>query len=181
VLAAHERGDLETAVIRPCRFYGPGLATRVRRVFELIRSGRIPIFGDGLALRSMSSVDDVARVLVQCLDDLRAAGETFWIADERPHTTLEVFLAMAAAAEVPLQTLRLPEAVARSCEVLALAYERLGGYPMSLHLAGESYRNIGCSIEKAKRVLAFEPRNDLVGGFREGLEEVGPAVPLVAA
>lgn len=80
---------------------------------------------------------------------------------------------MAAAAEVPLRVRRLPTGTARLCEALDLSYERLGGYSMSLHLVGESHRNIGCSIEKAKRVLGFQPKNDLVGGYREALEQSG--------
>jgi nucleoside-diphosphate-sugar epimerase len=170
VLTAHRDGRLETVVIRPCRCYGPGQPPRVERVFEMIRHGRVPVIGDGQALRSMSYVDDVASVLVHCLDDPAASGETFWIADERPYTTFSAFEAMATAAEVPLHIRRLPEAVAHLCEALDLSYERLGGYSMNLHLVGESNQNVGCSIEKAKRVLGFEPRNDLVGGYREALE-----------
>jgi nucleoside-diphosphate-sugar epimerase len=178
---AHARGVLETVVVRPCRCYGRGHPPRVQRVFDMVTSGRMPLFGDGGALRSMSSVHDVARVLVQCVDDPAAAGETFWIADERPYTTLEAFEAMAAAVEVPLRVRKLPRAGARVCEALDLALERLGGYSMSLHLAGESTHDIGCSVDKARRVLGFEPRNDLVGGFREALERAPAAATLVAA
>ena len=181
VRKAHARGALETVIARPCRCYGRGQPPRVERVFEMVRSGRVPVFGDGGALRSMSSVDDVARVLVQCLDDPAAAGETFWIADERPYTTIEAFEAMAAAAGVPLRVRRLPRAGARACEALDLGLERLGAYSMSLHLAGESTHHIGCSVEKAKRALGFEPRDDLVGGFRAALAASPSAPALVAA
>ena len=181
VSAAWGATNLETVIVRPCRCYGAGQPARVERVFSMIRMGRVPIFGDGGALRSMSAVDDVVRMLIQCLDDPDAPGQTFWIADERPYTTLEAFEAMAAAADAPLRVRRLPEGAARLCEALDLAYERAGGYSMSLHLAGESHRDIGCSIEKAKRVLGFQPRNDLVGGFREALERSPARSTLVAA
>ncbi len=180
VRAAHRDGRLETSILRPCRFYGRGLPSRIERVFEMINSGHVPVFGDGLALRSMTSVDDLAVLLVQCLDDSAAAGETFWVADDIPYTALAGFDAMARAAEVPLRVLRLPLAAARLCEALDLAYQRLGGYSMSLHLAGESRHDVGCSVEKAKRVLGFRPKNDLVGGFREALEQ-SRASALVAA
>ena len=173
-------GPLETVVVRPCRCYGRGQPPRVERVFEMVRTGKVPVLGDGRALRSMSSVDDVVRVLVQCLDDPAASGETFWIADERPYTTLEAFEAMAAAAGTELRVRTLPRAGAHVCETLDLAYERVGGYSMSLHLAGESTYDIGCSIEKAERLLAFRPRNDLVAGFREALERSPAAAVLVA-
>ena len=180
VRAAHHDDRLETCIVRPCRLYGAGLPARVRRVFEMVRRGRVPVFGDGLALRSMTSVDDLAQLLVQCIDDSAASGETFWVADEAPYTTLKAFEAMAAALEVRLRVRGLPLTMARLCETLDLTYERLGGYSMNLHLVGESHRHIGCSIEKAKRVLGFEPRNDLVGGYREALEQpaVGRSVPV---
>jgi nucleoside-diphosphate-sugar epimerase len=177
---AHENDRLETTIIRPCRFYGGGLPARIRRVFEMVKSGRVPVVGDGLALRSMTAVDDLAEVLVQCVDDPVAAGETFWIADDVPYVALAAFEAMAAAAEVPLRVRRLPVALAHVCETLDVAYEQLGGYSMSLHLVGESHRNIGCSVEKAKRLLGFEPKNDLVGGYRAALSESHPDA-LVAA
>jgi nucleoside-diphosphate-sugar epimerase len=181
VLAAHAAGSLEATVIRPCRCYGPGQPPRVERVFRMIRTGTVPVIGDGGALRSMSFVDDVVRVVAQCLDDPNAAGETFWIADGRPYTTLEAFAAMAAAAEVPLRARKVPEAAARVCEALDLALERAGRYSMSLHLAGESRHDIGCSVDKARRVLGFEPRDDLVGGFRAALAASPAAPALVAA
>jgi nucleoside-diphosphate-sugar epimerase len=171
VLAAHDDGRFETVVIRPCRCYGPGQPARVQRVFEMIARGRVPVFGDGRALRSMSYVDDVASVLAQCVDDPAASGEMLWIADERPYTTLGAFDAMATAAGVPLRIRHLPKAAARVCEKLDLIYEHFGGYSMSLHLIGESHHDIGCSIEKAKRVLGFRPKNDLVEGYREALEQ----------
>ena len=167
-------------VLRPCRFYGAGLPPRMERVFAMVRSGRVPVFGDGLALRSMTSLDDLTELLVQCLDDPAAAGETFWVADDVPYTTLATFEAMAAAAETPLRVRRLPTAPARACEMLDLAYERLGGYSMSLHLVGESHRDIGCSVEKARRVLGFEPRNDLVGGYRDALRSRADAALVMA-
>ncbi len=181
VRAAHADDGLETVIVRPCRCYGRGQPPRVERVFDMVTSGRVPVFGDGGALRSMSLVDDVVSVLVQCLDDPAAAGETFWIADERPYTTLETFEAMAAAAGVELHVRRLPRAGARACEALDLALERLGAYSMRLHLAGESTHDIGCSIDKARRVLGFEPRNDLVAGFREALERAPVPAALAAA
>ena len=170
VMEAHESGRLEAAVIRPCRFYGPGYPPRIARVLEMVASGKVPIFGDGLALRSMSFVDDVVDVLVQCLAEPAATGQVFWIADERPYTTVGAFEAMATAAGVPLRTRTLPEAISRACERLDLAYERLGGYSMALHLAGESRHDVGCSIDKARTLLDFAPTNDLVGGFREAAQ-----------
>ena len=181
VRAGAADGGLETVIVRPCRCYGHGAPPRVRRVFDMVRAGRVPVFGDGLALRSMTSVDDAARVLAQCLDDPAAAGETFWIADDRPYTTLETLEGMAAAVEVTLRVRRLPLAAARACEALDLALESLGGYSMSLHLAGESTHDIGCTIEKARRLLGFQPRNDLAAGFREGLVGSGVGPALVAA
>jgi nucleoside-diphosphate-sugar epimerase len=179
VLAARDAGRLETVILRPCLYYGPGQPARMDRVFGMIRKGKVPVFGDGTALRSMTYVDDVARVLVQCLDDQAATGETFWIADEPPYTTLGALEAMAEAAQAELQVRHLPEFISRLCERVDMAIGDLGGYVQDLHVVGETYRNIGCSIEKAKRVLGFEPNNDLAGGYRRALEHRPEAAPPV--
>jgi nucleoside-diphosphate-sugar epimerase len=177
VLAARDAGRLETVILRPCLYYGPGQPARMDRVFRMIERGKVPVFGDGLSLRSMTFVDDLARVLGQCLDHEAATGETFWIADETPYTTLGALEAMAAAIDRPLQVRHLPEFIARLCERIDMAFGDLGGYSMNLHVVGETYRDIGCSVEKAKWVLGFGPNNDLVGGFRQALEAArAPAV-----
>jgi nucleoside-diphosphate-sugar epimerase len=88
---------------------------------------------------------------------------------------------MTTAAGVPLRIRHLPEAGARVCQKLDLIYEHFGGYSMSLHLIGESHHDIGCSIEKAKRVLGFRPKNDLVEGYREALEQSRREPLLVSA
>jgi nucleoside-diphosphate-sugar epimerase len=183
VLAARDAGRLETVILRPCLYYGPGQPARMDRLFGMIEKGTVPVFGDGLALRSMTYVDDVARVLVQCLDKPAATGETFWIADEPPYTTLGALQAMADAIGAELRVRHLPEVLSRLCERVDMAIGDLGGYVQDLHVVGETYRNIGCSIEKAKRVLGFEPNNDLVGGYRRALEHArgeATAVPALA-
>jgi nucleoside-diphosphate-sugar epimerase len=170
VLQARDAGQLETAILRPCLYYGPGQPDRMYRVFDMIKKGKLPVFGDGQALRSMTNVDDLARVLAQCVQDERATGETFWIADEPPYNTLSALEGMAAAIGAELQVRHLPELIARTCEKVDIAVGNAGFYIQDLHVVGETYRDIGCSIEKAKRVLGFEPKNDLVGGYREALE-----------
>jgi nucleoside-diphosphate-sugar epimerase len=181
VLAARDAGRLETVILRPCLYYGPGQPARMNRLFGMIEKGRVPIFGDGLALRSMTYVDDVARVLVQCIDEPVATGETFWIADEPPYTTLGALQAMADASGADLRVRHLPEVISRLCERVDMAIGNIGGYIQDLHVVGETYRNIGCSIEKAKRLLGFQPNNDLVGGYRRALEHSRDGVPLVTA
>lgn len=169
VEATRDGGRLETVIVRPCLYYGPGLPDRMGRVFSLIEKGKMPVFGDGRALRSMTNVDELAGALEQCVDEPAASGGIFWIADEPPYTTLSALEAMAAAIGHPLRVRHLPELGARTCEKVDLLYGRLGRYSLNLHAVGESYRDIGCSIEKAKRVLSFQPRNDLVAGYREAL------------
>jgi nucleoside-diphosphate-sugar epimerase len=173
VLAARDAGRLETVILRPCLYYGPGQPARMDRVFGMIQKGKVPVFGDGLALRSMTYVDDLARVLVQCVGDQAATNETFWLADEPPYTTLSALQAMADAVGAQLQVRHLPEFLSRFCERVDMAIGDLGAYVQDLHVVGETYRNIGCSIEKAKRELRFEPNNDLVGGYRRALELAG--------
>src|SRR4051794_8594368 len=50
VTEARDSGRLETVIMRPCLYYGPGQPARMDRVFGMIRKGKLPVFGDGQAL-----------------------------------------------------------------------------------------------------------------------------------
>ena len=49
----------------------------------MIKEGKAPIVGDGESRRSMSYVDNTSLGLLLAAERRGAAGETYWIADER--------------------------------------------------------------------------------------------------
>jgi nucleoside-diphosphate-sugar epimerase len=55
----------------------------------MIAEGRFPILGDGMQMRSMAYVDNLARAALAATAP-RANGEAYWIADERPYAIAEI-------------------------------------------------------------------------------------------
>jgi nucleoside-diphosphate-sugar epimerase len=172
--AVHETqaaGKMETVIVRPCWFYGPGQPPRQTRFFKMIKSGKPLIFGNGQNLRSMSYVDNTVQGLLLAATSDRAVGETYWLADERPYETLEIYGTVAGLLGVErFSPRRIP---GLSSTVFALAdrvFQSFGLYQMEFHVAGEMNQNIACSVEKAKQELGYAPPVALEEGMRRSLE-----------
>ena len=90
VQAANRSGRLETVIVRPPWFYGPYQPPRQSFFFRMIKDGKAPIVGDGNNLRSMAYIDNLGQGLDPCRGNPVAAGQTYWVADERPYTMNEI-------------------------------------------------------------------------------------------
>lgn len=169
IVRAIEGKLLTTTTVRCPMFYGPGQPARMTKLMRMVRSGRPPVFGDGKNLRSMAYVDNVIAGLLLAEASERAAGQTYWLADQRPYTTIEVFDAIAAALGVKARPQHLPELIASACRVADEALERIGLHSMNIHVVGESIQGIACSIEKARSELGYEPSVEIEEGFRRAV------------
>jgi nucleoside-diphosphate-sugar epimerase len=87
---AFRRGDIETVILRPCWFYGPGQPLRQTLFFSMIKNGSAPIVGGGECKRSMSYVDNTCQALLLAAGNPQANGQLFWIADQRAYTMNEI-------------------------------------------------------------------------------------------
>ena len=87
--AFHSR-KIDTVVLRPCWFYGPGQPVRQTRFFRMIREGKVPIVGTGESKRSLSYVDNICQALLLAEKAEAARGRIYWIADRRPYTMNEI-------------------------------------------------------------------------------------------
>ena len=164
VQEAHDRGDLETVVLRPPWFYGPHQPARQDQFFSAIRKGRFPLIGDGRQQRSMVFTGN----LVQgCL---RAE-----VADAAPYELSAVFAGVreALAAEglsvTGRRPLRLPRLVADLAARADAALQGAGRYVQPLHVLGELRDTIACDITRARTELGYEPEVALVEGMRASI------------
>ena len=174
--AADASGAVETVIVRPCWYYGPEQPERQTRFFKMIKEGKVPLVGGGRALRSMSYIDNVALGLLLAAATPKAAGRTYWIADERPYAmseiidTIEDVLHKDFGFDVVGKRMKLP-ALASDVAYLADAVLQTGGiYQQELHVLGEMRRTIACSIDRARDELGYEPSVDLREGMRRSIE-----------
>ncbi len=170
LMDAHQSKKIETVILRPCWFYGPGQPARQSEFFVMIKKGHPPLFGDGHNLRSMSYIDHVVQGLILGAIVPKAAGEIYWIADERPYETIEIYQTLAELLEVKnLKFLKIPGIVSECFEIADTILQTLGIYNTKIHVAGEMNKNIACSVEKAKRELGFDPKITLKEGMQRSL------------
>lgn len=171
IMEAHERGRLETVIIRSPWFYGPHQPPRQTLFFRMIKEGRFPILGNGEQRRSMAYVDNICIGLLLAAADERSDGEVYWIADERPYSMNEIVDTVEAVLEEelgiprPKTRVRLPSAVGDLAWLCDRGVQALGMYNQKIHVLGEMNKTIACSVDKAKRKLGYSPRYALRDGM----------------
>jgi nucleoside-diphosphate-sugar epimerase len=173
--AANASGAIETVVTRPCWFYGPEQPPRQSTFFKMIREGKAPIVGDGEARRSMSYVDNTAQGLLLAAASGRAAGETYWLADERPYSmneiidTVEDLLENEFGMEVAHDRMRLPSVASEVALAVDATLQRAGLYNQKIHVLSEMNKTIACSVDKARGELGYRPGVELREGMRRSI------------
>jgi nucleoside-diphosphate-sugar epimerase len=173
--AAHASGALQTTILRPCWFYGPEQPPRQSEFFRMIRAGKAPIVGDGESQRSMSYVDNTSLGLLLAAANERAAGQTYWMADERPYTmneivgTVEDLLEQEFGKEVAHDRMRLPSIASEVALAVDTVLQRGGLYQQKIHVLSEMNKTIACSVQKAQQELGYAPRVDLREGMRRSI------------
>ncbi len=168
---AYRSKKLETVILRPCWYYGSGQPERQTRFFRMIKKGKPILFGDGKNLRSMTYLDNLCQALALAVTIPRANGQTYWIADEKPYTTIEIYQTIARLLNVrDFKPMSVPSPVSECCLLADRLLQSCGMYISEIHVAGEMNKNIACSIEKAQRELGYKPTVALEEGMRRSIE-----------
>jgi nucleoside-diphosphate-sugar epimerase len=169
LMEMHAPGSFEVVVLRPSMFYGPPVPDRHIDVYRRILSGRMPLIGDGLYRRSITYIDNLVQATRLALTHPAAAGEAFYVVDERIYTTREIMEAMASALGVPLRVIRLPRAVGPAAYWTDRLLASAGVYWQNLHLVGESHWHVALSCAKLKQRLGWNPGVELEEGMRRAV------------
>ncbi|HEY6065936.1 MAG TPA: NAD-dependent epimerase/dehydratase family protein [Thermoanaerobaculia bacterium] len=172
---AFEERRLETVVLRPCRFYGPGQHAARTRLYRMIRRGEMLVLGKGDALWSMSYIDNTCQALLLAEGSAAAAGRTYWIADRRPYTvaeitdTVETVLERDFGIPVAHRRRKLPVAAGRIAAAADVVLQRFGFIEKHLHALGHLQESGACSIAAAERDLGYDPKIELEEGTRRSI------------
>jgi nucleoside-diphosphate-sugar epimerase len=173
--AAHAAGVVATTILRPCWFYGPEQPPRQSEFFRMIRAGKAPIVGSGDARRSMSYVDNTSLGLLLAAGSDRAAGQTYWIADEHPYSmneivsTVETLLEEEFGLEANHGRMRLPSVASEVALAVDATLQRVGLYEQRIHVLSEMNKTIACSVDKARDELGYRPSVELREGMRRSI------------
>jgi nucleoside-diphosphate-sugar epimerase len=162
----HRRRGLPVAVVRPGAIYGPG-ETRFLKLFRAIARGRYAIVGTGRTFYHPVYIDDLVAGFLLALDRPDAVGEAFLVCG--PSYVSQSALAALIAKHTGGRVLpfRIPARPLQwAGDVVEAVCVPLGLEP-PLHRRRVDFwtKSRAFTIEKARRLLGYEPRVDLDEGI----------------
>lgn len=92
---------LPMVIVRPCMVYGPGEPHLLGLLTCLLKLRLLFLPNRGMVKLHLVSVRNVVDFLLRCLEDNRAEGEVFQIADKEVLTTAEIFTLLAEGLGAP--------------------------------------------------------------------------------
>jgi nucleoside-diphosphate-sugar epimerase len=123
----------------------------------------------------MSYVDNTSLGLLLAAAAPQAAGQTYWIADERPYSmneivdTVENLLENEFGMDVAHDRMRLPSIASEIALAVDATIQRTGLYEQKIHVLSEMNKTIACTVDKARAQLGYEPRVALEEGMRRSI------------
>ena len=161
--------DMETVILRPGTFFGPGDRLHFGRMAQKTKDGKALIIGRGDNALPFCYVSDVVQGFMLAGYHENAPGNVYNITNDRPMTQLEMYDAIADAVGGVHPKIHLPylpiyygsivaeRVVARVTRTKPVVTE-LGAL-----MFGSDNRH---SVEKARRELGFEPKVELFEGIK---------------
>lgn len=165
-LEFHRRRGLPVVVVRPGAIYGPG-ETRFLKLFRAIARGRYAVVGSGRAYYHPVYIDDLVAGFLLALDRPEARGEAFILAGLRYVSQSELAALIARHTGGRVLPFRIPAAplvwAGALCEAVCVPL----GIEPPLHRRRVDFwtKSRAFSIEKARRLLGYEPKVDLEEGI----------------
>jgi len=119
-LVLGNKGDMECVVCRLPMIYGPGTFLIVPKLFGFVRKGFYPLIGNGKSKMEFCYVGNAITALVLAGVNENAAGELFYVSDERSYSIREVITHVAEAMIVKVRFIQIPVLMAN---VIAVCFE----------------------------------------------------------
>ncbi|MCA9727133.1 MAG: NAD-dependent epimerase/dehydratase family protein [Candidatus Eisenbacteria bacterium] len=163
---AMEEPGMDIVIVRPCSMYGPG-DLRMLKMFRMLSKGTFFLLGPCRENFHAVYVDDLVEGWTKVIHAPDIAGETFILGGPR-YLPLDDYVKVAAAAVgAPPPRLRFPYGPAFAISVLCEAVCVPLRIEPPLHPRRVRFfkNNRAFSIDKARRVLGYDPQIDL----REGM------------
>lgn len=179
VLAAHAAGEIAATIIRPGDVYGSGSRPWVLLPLQLLRRHQFVLPASGQGIFSPVHIDNLLDGIIAAMQEPRAQGQIFNITDGTDITCAEFFgyhqRWLGRSGSPPC----LPTPVAKRLATLTAFVQtrvlrqtsEIG--PASLAMLA---RHSGYRIDKAQRMLGYQPAISLEQGMRlteRGLREQG--------
>lgn len=138
---------LEVVIIRPPLVYGPGVKANFLSMMHWLDWG-VPIpLGAINNKRSLVALDNLADLIITCIDHPAAANQTFLVSDDEDMSTSELLQRMAMALGKPTRLIPVPEMLLKAGAMF------LGKREIVQRLLG----SLQVDISKTREVLGWTP------------------------
>ena len=162
------RSDVETVIIRPGTFFGPGDRLHFGRMAQRMKNGKGIIIGRGDNALPFCYVTDVVQGFLLAAYHEKAPGNVYNISHDHPLTQQEIFTAIADDVGGTRPTRHLPYypiyfgSIAAE-KIAHITHSRPMVTRLGVMMFGTDNRH---SVEKARRELGYEPKVDIREGIR---------------
>lgn len=151
--------DMPCTSVRPGLVFGPGDTAILKRVFDLLSAGRLPLIGGFQVLNCPIFIDDLVEVIIRAMELDASNGEIFNVSRGEK---IILRTAVENACELfdrPLPRLNIPRGLVMFASTFVdtvFTLLRLRGTPaLSKFLALQLCTNFHFSAEKTERLLGF--------------------------
>jgi nucleoside-diphosphate-sugar epimerase len=161
--------QVETVILRPGTFFGPGDRLHFGRMAQKLKAGKGVILGRGENALPFCYVSDIVQGFLLTVYHAQAPGNVYNITNDRPLTQQELFDAIADAVGGRRPTRHLPYlpvyygSIVAEKVVARLTHSRPLVTQLGAMMFGTDNRH---SVEKARRELGYEPKVDLRTGIQ---------------
>jgi 2-alkyl-3-oxoalkanoate reductase len=162
----------EYTILRPTTIYGPGDPGRFQGLFERVKSGSFPLFGDGQVLRHPVYIDNVVDAFLLAMEPDRGASEACIIGDAEYFTIEELVRKAGRAVGVEVEISYYPAwPLVAAGHMVETVCKPLGIEPPIFSRQVDWFRQARAfRIDKARRELGYQPRVDIDTGLRRAAE-----------
>jgi nucleoside-diphosphate-sugar epimerase len=163
------KDKLPITIIRPPAIYGPR-DTEIFMFFKLIKKHIKPLFGFRENYLSLIYVKDLVEGICLAAESLKAVGQIYFIANEKPSSFSEALALIQKELKVKAITIRIPIFLFIFSAFLSQLFSSLKGEAASFNpqKAKEiSARYWICDVSRAKHDLGFKTKYSLKQGVAE--------------
>ena len=159
---------METVILRPGTFFGPGDRLHFGRIAQRMKNGKGVIIGRGDNALPFCYVTDVVQGFLLAVYHERAPGNVYNISNDHPLTQQEIFNAVADDVGGKRPTRHLPYVPIYYGSIIAekvakFTHTRPVVTRLGVMMFGTDNRH---SVEKARCELGYEPKVDIREGIR---------------
>ena len=173
-----QQKGLPLSIVRPGFIYGPRDRTVLPKLLDALRKKRFFYFGSGEQALNCIYVKNLVQAIFLAAEVPEAVGEVFNVTDGARVTKRQFVGRVAELAGLTPPTRKIPLWLAWTLAVLMERRARRKNSPVPPLVNKARYKflglNLDYSIEKARRVLGYDPAYATADGLAEAMVELAP-------